>query len=171
MGRPCGYRTSQLWQSFDNFPPGDGEIWLFHKAMWKDEAIPSVVFLSTKIHLAWSLPKVPTLPKTGGAFCPPFFIVFFKTLQEFDGSDSGARPDEAVSWTWENKQPIQRQVGNGWLRLIFGWVDWLILVDFGWFFLQKNYTSACINTISSGWRLYFGSTPHPVTVTTRIVTF
>ncbi|KAF9606584.1 hypothetical protein IFM89_026846 [Coptis chinensis] len=26
------------------------------------------------------------------------YAVFIKTAQEFDGSDSGARPDEAVSW-------------------------------------------------------------------------
>lgn len=26
------------------------------------------------------------------------FAVFINTAQEFDGSDSGARPDEAVSW-------------------------------------------------------------------------
>ena len=26
------------------------------------------------------------------------FSVFLNTAQEFDGSDSGARPDEAVSW-------------------------------------------------------------------------
>lgn len=26
------------------------------------------------------------------------FAVFLNTAQEFDGSDSGARPDEAVSW-------------------------------------------------------------------------
>ncbi len=26
------------------------------------------------------------------------FAVFVNTAQEFDGSDSGARPDEAVSW-------------------------------------------------------------------------
>ena len=26
------------------------------------------------------------------------FSVFVNTAQEFDGSDSGARPDEAVSW-------------------------------------------------------------------------
>ena len=26
------------------------------------------------------------------------FSVFINTAQEFDGSDSGARPDEAVSW-------------------------------------------------------------------------
>lgn len=26
------------------------------------------------------------------------FAVFMNTAQEFDGSDSGARPDEAVSW-------------------------------------------------------------------------
>ena len=26
------------------------------------------------------------------------FSVFINTAQEFDGSDAGARPDEAVSW-------------------------------------------------------------------------
>jgi deoxyhypusine synthase len=26
------------------------------------------------------------------------YAVFINTAQEFDGSDSGARPDEAVSW-------------------------------------------------------------------------
>merc|ERR1711957_6489 len=26
------------------------------------------------------------------------FVVYVNTAQEFDGSDSGARPDEAVSW-------------------------------------------------------------------------
>jgi deoxyhypusine synthase len=26
------------------------------------------------------------------------FTVFINTAQEFDGSDSGARPDEAISW-------------------------------------------------------------------------
>ena len=26
------------------------------------------------------------------------FAVYISTAQEFDGSDSGARPDEAVSW-------------------------------------------------------------------------
>ena len=26
------------------------------------------------------------------------FAVFINTAQEFDGSDSGARPDEAISW-------------------------------------------------------------------------
>ena len=26
------------------------------------------------------------------------FTVYVNTAQEFDGSDSGARPDEAVSW-------------------------------------------------------------------------
>ena len=26
------------------------------------------------------------------------YTVFVNTAQEFDGSDSGARPDEAVSW-------------------------------------------------------------------------
>lgn len=26
------------------------------------------------------------------------FSVFVNTAQEFDGSDSGARPDEAISW-------------------------------------------------------------------------
>ena len=26
------------------------------------------------------------------------FSVFLNTAQEFDGSDSGARPDEAISW-------------------------------------------------------------------------
>eukprot|EP00434_Breviolum_minutum_P000498 symbB.v1.2.000432.t1/scaffold32.1/size405148/5 len=26
------------------------------------------------------------------------FVVYVSTAQEFDGSDSGARPDEAVSW-------------------------------------------------------------------------
>jgi deoxyhypusine synthase len=26
------------------------------------------------------------------------FAVYVSTAQEFDGSDSGARPDEAVSW-------------------------------------------------------------------------
>ena len=34
------------------------------------------------------------LPQRNGAD----FSVFVNTAQEFDGSDSGARPDEAVSW-------------------------------------------------------------------------
>lgn len=40
------------------------------------------------------------------------FAVFINTGQEFDGSDSGARPDEAVSWGKIKKdaQPVKLYV-------------------------------------------------------------
>ena len=41
--------------------------------------------------VVWSL--LPLTQRNGADYA-----VFVNTAQEFDGSDSGARPDEAVSW-------------------------------------------------------------------------
>lgn len=43
------------------------------------------------------------------------YAVYINTAQEFDGSDSGARPDEAVSWgkIRMDAQPVK--VDGGWL--------------------------------------------------------
>ncbi len=37
------------------------------------------------------------------------FALYISTAQEFDGSDSGARPDEAVSWgkIWADAKPVK----------------------------------------------------------------
>lgn len=44
------------------------------------------------------------------------FSVFVNTAQEFDGSDSGARPDEAVSWgkIKLTATPVKVLVEGGW---------------------------------------------------------
>ena len=42
----------------------------------------------------FSLHSAPPSPQRNGAD----FSVYVNTAQEFDGSDSGAQPDEAVSW-------------------------------------------------------------------------
>lgn len=43
------------------------------------------------------------------------FSVYVNTAQEFDGSDSGARPDEAVSWgkIRTDANPVKVRAGNG----------------------------------------------------------
>lgn len=42
------------------------------------------------------------------------YAVYINTAQEFDGSDSGARPDEAVSWgkIRVDAQPVKVRVGQ-----------------------------------------------------------
>ena len=40
------------------------------------------------------------------------FCVYVNTTQEFDGSDSGARPDEAISWVKLKRQrhPLKYEI-------------------------------------------------------------
>lgn len=42
------------------------------------------------------------------------FSVYVNTAQEFDGSDSGARPDEAVSWGKIRVDASPVKVGGAW---------------------------------------------------------
>lgn len=62
--------------------------------------------------LPWSLADQPilSLPQRNGAD----YAVYINTAQEFDGSDSGARPDEAVSWgkIRMDAQPVKVRVGQ-----------------------------------------------------------
>lgn len=42
------------------------------------------------------------------------FSVFLNTASEFDGSDSGARPDEAISWGKIRKDAKAVKVNSNW---------------------------------------------------------
>ena len=48
------------------------------------------------------------------------FSVFLNTASEFDGSDSGARPDEAISWGKIRKEAQPAKVGTDLLLNNFG---------------------------------------------------
>ena len=84
--------------------------------MWSWNTNRSVVWSSdTRIYAAYHTEMAMNAPKTGmiilgGGLVKHHicnanlmrngadFAVFINTGQEFDGSDSGARPDEAISW-------------------------------------------------------------------------
>ena len=50
------------------------------------------------------------------------FSVFINTAQEFDGSDSGARPDEAISWgkIRMDAKPVKVYIGSNRVKFFFG---------------------------------------------------
>lgn len=56
------------------------------------------------------------------------YAVFINTGQEFDGSDSGARPDEAVSWAKLNVQSLRVKVHAdatiAFPLLALSWMEW-----------------------------------------------
>ena len=54
--------------------------------------------------------------------------VFVNTGQEFDGSDAGARPDEAVSWGKIRADGKSVKVGSGGVVFFLGasWCLWLM---------------------------------------------
>lgn len=54
-------------------------------------------------------PLCPSLQRNGADYA-----VYINTAQEFDGSDSGARPDEAVSWgkIRVDAQPVKVRAGQ-----------------------------------------------------------
>lgn len=91
-----------------------------------------------KHHIANANLMVRGSPRWGGGWGPPGrvwgltpclprqrngadFSVYVNTAQEFDGSDSGARPDEAVSWGKIRMDATPVKVGGpGGLRGIWG---------------------------------------------------
>lgn len=52
------------------------------------------------------------------------YVVYVNTGQEFDGSDSGARPDEAVSWgkIRTDAKPVKVTININWI-FVFGAVE------------------------------------------------
>ena len=78
----------------------------------------TIVVLNARLLAAQSLVSPLLFLQRNGAD----FSVFVNTAQEFDGSDSGARPDEAVSWgkIKLTASPVKVLVEGGWKCISVG---------------------------------------------------
>ena len=61
------------------------------------------------------------------------FSVFLNTASEFDGSDSGAKPDEALSWGKIRKEatPVKVKIQKGQQKMILGQITGYLTTECG----------------------------------------